>query len=286
MEARKREGLVRELMAASEALAGPEGPGPAAVSFASMQSLALREGVAQGDLERLALSEGFMPRRYLRNLGTIGIRGQLRLLESSVAVFGLGGLGGFVVELLARLGIGSLVLVDGDRFSDDNLNRQVLSAPANLGAWKAEAAAQRVSAVNQAVAVRLLKERVARLEMEDALEGCDLAVDALDNIPSRLDLQSACAARGVPFVHGAIAGFSGQVMTVFPGDAGMSLLYQEGQEHGVELATGNPATTPAIVAALQAQEAVKVITGIGEPLRHRLLFLNTEENLYEIIEMS
>lgn len=227
-----------------------------------------------------------MPRRYLRNLGTIGMQGQLRLLESRVAVFGLGGLGGTVAELLARLGIGGLMLVDGDRFSDDNLNRQILSTPDNLGAWKAEAAARRVSAVNPAVDTRSLNKRVARLEMEDAIEGCDVAVDALDSIPSRLELQGACAARGVPFVHGAIAGFSGQVMTVFPGDAGVSLLYGEGQEHGIELATGNPATTPAIVAALQVKEVVKVITGIGEPLRHRLLFINTEDDLYEIIEMS
>jgi molybdopterin/thiamine biosynthesis adenylyltransferase len=90
----------------------------------------------------------------------------------------------------------------------------------------------------------------------------------------------------VPLVHGAIAGFAGQVMTVFPGDPGLRLLYRGDQEHGVELATGNPAATPVVVAALQVNEVVKLITGIGEPLRHRLLFLDTESNLYEITEMS
>jgi molybdopterin-synthase adenylyltransferase len=184
------------------------------------------------------------------------------------------------------MGIGGLVLVDGDRFSDDNLNRQILSDTTNLGAWKAETAARRISVVNPAVECMVRNQRVGRAEMEEVLAGCDVAVDALDNIPSRLELQEACAARDIPFVHGAIAGFSGQVMTVFPGDAGLCLLYSGEHEHGIELTTGNPASTPAIVAALQVKEVIKIIVGLGELLRHRILFLDTETNLYEITEIS
>jgi molybdopterin-synthase adenylyltransferase len=286
MELHKRQELVEGLKAMADAPGPPGGAGVPAVPLAAMRSLAQEKSVALGDLERLALEEGLVPRRYLRNLGTIGMEGQLRLLEARAAVFGLGGLGGTVVELLARMGIGGLVLVDCDRFSDDNLNRQVLSTPANLGAWKAEVAAERVAAVNPAVTAAAHCLRAGRAEMEELLEGCSAAVDALDNIPSRFELQAACAARGVPLVHGAIAGFSGQVMTVYPGDAGVGLLYHEGEEHGVEVATGNPAATPAIVAALQVEEVVKIIAGVGEPLRRRLLFIDTESNLYEITEMS
>ncbi len=285
MELKRRRELAGRLRAAAgEPDAG--GAGAPAVPFDAMRSLAREESVALGDLERLALREGLVPARYRRNLGTIGMEGQLRLLEARAAVFGLGGLGGTVAELLARMGVGGLVLVDCDRFSDDNLNRQVLSAPQNLGEWKAEVAAERVAAVNPAVAAEAHCLRAGRREMEGLLAGCAVAVDALDNIPSRFELQAACAARGVPLVHGAVAGFCGQVMTVLPGDAGVGLLYREGEEHGVETATGNPAATPAVVAALQVQEVVKVVTGVGEPLRNRLLFVDVEGDLYEITEMS
>jgi molybdopterin/thiamine biosynthesis adenylyltransferase len=286
MEGREREELLTSLRSVAETLTEPDGKELNAVSFTALQALALQVGVSMRDLEKLSLQEGIIPRRYLRNLGTIGREGQLRMLEARAAVFGQGGLGGTISELLARMGIGGLVLVDGDRFSDDNLNRQILSDTANLGAWKAATAAQHISAVNPAVECMVLNQRVGRAEMEEALAGCDVAVDALDNIPSRLELQEACAARGVPFVHGAIAGFAGQVMTVFPGDAGLCLLYQGDQEHGIEIATGNPASTPAVVAALQVSEVVKIIVGPGELLRNRILFLDTETNFYEITDMS
>ncbi len=286
MESEKREDLLESLRSVAGTLTEHDGAELNVVSFIAMQALALKADVSMKDLEKLSLAEEIIPRRYLRNLGTIGREGQLRLLEARAAVFGLGGLGGTVAELLARMGIGGLVLVDGDRFSDDNLNRQILSDTTNLGAWKAETAARRISVVNPAVECMVRNQRVGRAEMEEVLAGCDVAVDALDNIPSRLELQEACAARDIPFVHGAIAGFSGQVMTVFPGDAGLCLLYSGEHEHGIELTTGNPASTPAIVAALQVKEVIKIIVGLGELLRHRILFLDTETNLYEITEIS
>lgn len=286
MQSEKREELLGSLRSVEETLTGPDGKELNVVSFIAMQTLALQADVSIKDLEKLSLAEEIIPRRYLRNLGTIGREGQLRLLEARVAIFGMGGLGGTVAELLARMGIGGMVLVDGDRFSDDNLNRQILSDTTNLGAWKAETAAERVSVVNPAVECMVRNQRVGRAEMEEALAGCDVAVDALDNIPSRLELQEACAERGVPFVHGAIAGFAGQVMTVFPGDAGLCLLYSGEYEHGIELTTGNPASTPAIVAALQANEVIKIIVGLGELLRHSILFLDTEASLYEITGLS
>lgn len=285
MELVKMEELIEAARAASEEEAGPEGEALRAVPFEAMRELARTAGMSMGEAERAVLSQGLVPRRYLRNIGTLGLEGQLRMLESRVAVFGLGGLGGSIAELLARLGVGGMVLVDGDRFSDDNLNRQALSHTGNLGAWKAEAAAERIAAINPSVIFEVRRQRVGRVEMEQALGGCDVAMDALDSVPSRLELEEACAARGVPLVHGAIAGFAGQVMTIFPGDRGLRAIYPGEMEHGVELATGNPASTPAVVAALEVNEAIKIITGAGEPLRNRLLFIDIENDQFEITNM-
>ncbi len=256
-----------------------------ALTLQSLRELSEEMGLPLKDLERQALMEGMLPLRYIRNVGTLGLEGQLRLLNSKVAVFGLGGLGGLVVELLARLGVGKLVMVDGDIFSEDNLNRQILSAPQYIGMGKVEVAAQRVIAINPATELYPFQIMAKEDDMKGLIEDCDVVVDALDNIPSRFDLQRACASRKLPLVHGAIAGFIGQVMTIFPGDLGIEMIYQGASERGIEIATGNPATTPAMVASLQVQEVVKIITGIGEPLRHRLLFIDTENNIYEIIDM-
>ena len=285
MEPADLERLIEGARAASVEADGPDGVALRTVPFEALRELARSAGASMGEAERALLSRGLVPRRYARNIGTLGMAGQLRVLESKVAVFGLGGLGGFIAELLARLGVGRLVLVDGDRFSDDNLNRQTLSSTENLGEPKAEAAAGRIAAINPSVDTEVHCRRVGREEMEKVLDGCDVAMDALDNVPSRLELEKACAARGIPLVHGAIAGLAGQVMTVFPGDPGLRALYPGEMEHGVELATGNPASTPALVAALEVNEAVKVIAGIGQPLRNRLLFIDTENDQFEIADM-
>ncbi len=285
MDPVKMEELIEGARAASEEEAGPDGEALRAVPFEAMQELARTAGASMGEAERAVLAQGLVPRRYLRNIGTLGLEGQLLMLESRVAVFGLGGLGGSIAELLARLGVGGMVLVDGDRFSDDNLNRQALSHTGNLGAWKAEVAAERIAVINPSVMFEVRRQRAGRTEMEQALAGCDVAMDALDSVPSRLELEKACAALGVPLVHGAIAGFAGQVMTVFPGDHGLRAIYPGDMKYGVELATGNPASTPAVVAALEVNEAVKIITGIGEPLRNRLLFIDIENNQFEITNM-
>ncbi|HET89732.1 MAG TPA: HesA/MoeB/ThiF family protein, partial [Chloroflexi bacterium] len=97
------------------------------------------------EVELAALEEGVVPWRYVRNVGTMGVAGQSTLLHSTVAVVGLGGLGGYVVEALARAGVGRLMLIDGDRFEEHNLNRQILSSEARLGQAKADVARRRVA---------------------------------------------------------------------------------------------------------------------------------------------
>ncbi|MDR7867038.1 MAG: HesA/MoeB/ThiF family protein [Sporomusaceae bacterium] len=242
-----------------------------------------------GRAETLAmLAAGQVPERYLRNIGTIGAAGQARLLEAKVAVVGAGGLGGTIVELLARQGIGYLKVIDGDAFAAHNLNRQLLAAENNLGANKAIAAAARVAAINSDVAVDAVPRMLDADNAAGLLAGIDIVVDALDNIATRLLLGQTARDLGIPLVHGAIAGFTGQIATILPGDPGLDRIYKlcAGQAKGIENALGNPAATPALAASLQVQEVVKLLTGVGRPLSRQLLYFDTELNLFEIFTLG
>ncbi|NLJ33853.1 MAG: HesA/MoeB/ThiF family protein [Firmicutes bacterium] len=241
------------------------------------------------EVQLSALGNDILPARYLRNYGTVGLAGQKTLLRSCVAVIGAGGLGGWIIELLARMGVGRLVVVDGDRFTDSNLNRQNLAREDNLGAAKAVVARQRVAEVNGAVTV---KEHVGWLTRDNAREilaPAQVVVDALDNVPTRFILQDAAQGLHIPLIHGAIAGYRGQVTTIFPGDAGFEILYPGGREgplRGLEVQLGNPAATPPLVAAWQVQETIKVILGQGELLRHRLLYLDALAGTATVLHLS
>jgi molybdopterin/thiamine biosynthesis adenylyltransferase len=273
-------GLVEYLKGASR-----EEGGFRVVPHGAIREAARRAGLAPIEAEMACLEAGLVPARYQRNMGTLGMQGQLRLLRSCVGVCGLGGLGGYVAELLARYGVGRLILVDGDAFEENNLNRQLLCRESDLGRPKAERAGERVREVNSSLQVIALQLLVTTENVTEVFSGAEVVVDALDNVPSRLALEEGCARLGVPMVHGAIAGHAGQVMTVYPGDPGLRVLYGDAGERGVEVVEGNPPTTPALVATLQAQEVVKVICG-GETIRHGFLFLDTSTNLFQFIPLK
>ena len=155
------------------------------------------------------LTAGRMPQRYLRNAGTIGVAGQLRLLRAKVAVIGAGGLGGHVIELLARQGVGCLLVMDGDCFTRHNLNRQILATEENLGQNKAVAAAARVAAINPDVEVIAVPELLTSTNGSRWLAGSDVIVDALDSLNSRRILFQAAQTLAIPVVHGASFDFFG-----------------------------------------------------------------------------
>jgi len=234
------------------------------------------------------LMSGQMPERYLRNLGTIGIAGQLLLLQATVAVIGAGGLGGHVIELLSRQGVGHLVIIDGDSFSRHNLNRQILATELTLGMNKAEVAAARVADINPDVQVRAYPMMLDSANALYFLSGINVIVDALDSISNRRMLLRIAQELRIPLVHAAIAGFTGQVSTVMPEDHGIATLFGKAtpSDRGVEVLLGNPATTPAVAAALQSQEVIKLITGVGQPLSRQLLYFDLEYNLFEKIQLE
>lgn len=241
------------------------------------------------EIELAALDLEIVPARYVRNVGTVGFDGQRRLLQSTVAIVGLGGLGGYVAEALARMGVGRLILIDGDRFEDHNLNRQLLSSEQNLGVEKTEVACERIARVNSAATAICRTEILNRENLPQLLEGADVVVDALDRLPTRLVLQDGAQALGIPMVHGSIGGFYGQVMTIFPDDSGLHALYGDGDDlpgQGLESELGTPAATPMVVAAWEAQEVVKLLTGRGKLLRDRLLVIDMESASSQTMDLG
>jgi molybdopterin/thiamine biosynthesis adenylyltransferase len=212
------------------------------------------------------------------------------LRQSTVAVVGAGGLGSTVIELLARQGIGHMIIIDNDCFTEQNLNRQIMSTEGNLGEYKVIVAAKRVNEINSATTVTTFRERLTAENAEGFLSGAQVVVDGLDNLPSRLVVERACHQLAIPYVHASIGGFAGQLMTIFPGDVGLSSLYGSSSdtmpEQGIETRIGNPPVTIAIIAALQVQEVSKIITGVGAPIRNQILLVDAGEYTTDRIELG
>lgn len=274
----------------SRTVADPAGRAVRVIEDSASLEIARQAGLELPEIYRRALSLGICPYRYIRNGDTLSGAEQLRLAESRVAVAGAGGLGGQVILLLARVGVGTLVVADGDRFEESNLNRQSLCATGTVGELKALAAAGTVASVNPGVRVIPHPVKLDGGVIDGILADCDAVVDGLDNVPDRMLLQDAAARLGIPMVHGALAGFEGRVMTVLPGDAGVRALYGDapGPEgpNSPEAVLGVPAVTAALVGTLQAMEVLKILLGRGTLFRNVMAYADLEAGRLESFRLG
>ena len=256
------------------------------ISWQLQQRAAEKFQLAVAEVETVILQAELLPARYQRNQQMISTAQQLQLLQSQVAVVGCGGLGGYILEELARLGVGQIVAIDPDVFEEHNLNRQLLSSIELLGTSKTDAAVQRIAEINPAVRVRPINLAFGKENGRDMLRDVDLVIDAVDNVPTRLDLAEVCCQINVPMVHGAIAGWYGQVVTVYPGEDTLQKLYAKWDGgKGIEAKLGNPSFTPAVVASLQVAEACKLLLGLGGTLRKRMLSVNLLDMQFDEIPL-
>ena len=199
-----------------------------------------------------------MELRHSRNIPALSEGEQAILAGKTVAVIGCGGLGGHLTELLARVGVGSIRCVDGDVFEESNLNRQLLAAMDTLGASKAKAAAERVTAIDPAVRVTAHPVFLTRDNARELLTGCDAVLDALDSIEARRILSEACVELGIPLIYGAISGWVAQAGVSMPGDGLIERLFPA----AVELRDKSVLSfTPALCAAMQSALCVKLLSG-------------------------
>jgi molybdopterin/thiamine biosynthesis adenylyltransferase len=273
----------------SEAKTFPDKTPYRSLSVQHVLELSRRSGLSSRETEITAIENDIVPERYARNMRTFSLADQATLLKAHAGVVGLGGLGGTVTEILARMGVGHLTLIDGDRFEDSNLNRQLLSSIALLGHPKSEAARQRVDQINPSVHCSGPAEFLSPENADDWLASCDVVVDCLDNLPARFMVEDACRRLRRPMVSAAVAGASGHVTTIFPGDRGLRLVYGEPQNlplKGAETSLGTVPFSVTFLAALECAEVAKILLGKGSPLRGKLLLADLMDSMVEVITLQ
>lgn len=229
-----------------------------------------------------------MKERYTRNIPAISEAEQNSLKDKSVAVIGCGGLGGYAIEYLARLGIGHITAVDGDVFCESNLNRQLLSSIETLGKSKAETAVARIHAINPDIEAIAVNKFLTADQASELVGKFDVVIDALDNVESRLILEDVCEQSNVPLVHGAVQGWHLQTSVVLPGSRALHNLYKldSKKDHPTseshESINESPESktclcpTPACCAAIQVSEALKILLGRESSLSGSILFMDLQ----------
>ncbi|MFC1829493.1 ThiF family adenylyltransferase [Thermodesulfobacteriota bacterium] len=281
-----------EILKEIESLSGPgelpDGTSYQRLSVENTEKISRDLNVSGRDIEIAALETDVIPERYVRNMKTFSSDDQATLLRSQVCVVGLGGLGGAVTEILARVGIGTLKLIDGDTFEDSNFNRQFLCTRDQIAKPKAETAAKRVHQVNSSIVVLKHHAPIDESNSVTFIEHSDVVVDCLDNVPTRFTLERASKEIGSPLVSAAIAGVSGHVTTIFPEDRGLELIYGK-KDHlpikGVETSLGCLPQAVTVLAALECSEVVKILLNKGDVLRNRLLFVDLVDSTFETLQL-
>ena len=218
-----------------------------------------------------ALKNGIWPENLFRNSSTITPQEQIVLLKSKIVIVGLGGLGGYLATLAARAGIGAMNLVDGDSFSASNLNRQVLCTKRTIGKNKARVASDVCLSINPALKTLVWETNFKKENSVDILEGVDLVIDGLDQAKTRKLLFAGAISANIPFIHGAVSGWSGQTATFMPDHPEtMEILYPE----NIRLPSAPSVLSPvvAIIAGLQIQEAIRLLCGKSPENFGKLIF--------------
>ncbi len=209
--------------------------------------------------------------RYQRQImiEDLGIEGQEKLKRARVLVAGVGGLGSPAALYLAAGGVGNLRIVDCDTVELSNLNRQILHWSPDLGRNKVDSAGTKLRELNRETMVETINERITQDNIKDLVSDCDVILDAMDNLETRYLLNKIAQEMKVPFCHGAIRGFEGRAMTIIPGkSACLMCLY-----HGAKTKEKVPVigVTAGVIACIEATEAIKYLTGIGQLLTNRFL---------------
>jgi molybdopterin/thiamine biosynthesis adenylyltransferase len=258
------------------------------ISVKQIINLSRASGASGREIEIMALEHGVVPERYVRNMKTFSPQDQVALLKARVSIVGLGGLGGTVVEILARLGIGTLNVIDGDTFEESNLNRQFLSTPRLMAKSKAEAAERRIKEINPSITVKQHSQFLDQNNGLDLLSRPDVIVDCLDNLKTRFVLERLCRQIGSPLVSAAVAGSTGHVTTIYPQDQGLKLIYGDPAKtppHGAEASLGTVPYSVTFLAALECAEIVKIIQHRGSLLRNKLLVADLNDGVFDVINL-
>ena len=224
--------------------------------------------------------------RYKRQIAIPGLgeAGQAKIKKASILIVGAGGLGSAASLYLAAAGIGFLRIIDSDKVELSNLNRQLLHTTPDIGREKTESAGEKLRALNSNVNFELIQDRVDRDNVGKLLKSCDAILDATDNLETRYILNAAALKAGLPFFHGAVAGFEGRALTVLPRQSACLMCLYRGVTLNVKPAVIG--FTAGVIGCIQAAEAIKYITGLGQLLAGRLLIYDGLNMRFNEVQVS
>ena len=199
----------------------------------------------------------------------IGEAGQEKLKKAKVLVAGAGGLGSPICIYLAAAGVGTIRLIDDDTVDLSNLNRQILHCTQDIGRPKGDSAKDKLALLNPEVKIEARQVTINEYNINSLVEGCDLIIDAMDNLPTRYSLNKAAIEKGLPFFHGAVRGFEGRAMTIIPGRTPCLRCMHHGEVPKEKFPVIGVA--PAVIGSIQATEVIKYLVGMGNLLTGRML---------------
>jgi len=207
--------------------------------------------------------------RYSRqiSIAQIGEEGQQRLKNAYVTVIGAGGLGSPVLTYIAAAGIGHIRVIDCDRVSLSNMNRQFLHFEADIGRYKTDSAAEKLRGMNGEIEIESICEQLTEENATCLIGKCDAVVDCVDNLAARLAVTRACLRENMPLIEGGISGFYGYVTAVNRESACLACMGCA-EKDGETPVIG---ATAGVIGSLQANECIKILLGVGEPLFGRML---------------
>jgi len=214
--------------------------------------------------------------QFQENEGILSKEDSNALKKTKVLLVGVGGLGGYIANSLVRLGVHTLVMVDFDTFDVSNLNRQLFSTQKNIGREKVDIVKDELKDVNLFTKIVSLNCRVESLD-RDVYNQIDLIIDAVDNIPTKLYIETIASTYKKPLLHGAVGGWYGQYGIILPESNLLHQLY-ENHAHGLEKTLKSPTFTPGVIANCMVSEFVKYITNKQGVLINQLMMIDLLHN--------
>ena len=229
--------------------------------------------------------------RYSRQvmLQEIGYQGQLKLKQSRVCVVGVGGLGNPITTRLAAMGVGKIRIVDRDVIELSNLHRQTMFDEDDVGQVKVETAAKKLRKLNNDIIIEELPVSINDYTALDAVDGCDVVIDALDSVNARYSLNRACIEKKIPFVTGAAVGVTGQTFTIVPNESACYYcLFPALDEDSMPTCSieGVHPSILSIIGGIEVSEAVKIITGKKPSLQDKVLHVDLENLIFNFTKVS
>lgn len=217
----------------------------------------------------------------------MGLAGQEKLRAGKVAVVGAGGLGCPVLQYLVAAGVGEIGIIDDDTVDLTNLHRQILYSADDVGKNKAITAVEKLSVLNPFVKLTAYPDRLSAENAADLLNGYDLVIDGSDNFETRYLVNDFCVELNKPFVFGSILRFEGQVSVFnYQGGPTYRCLFPDAEEGDNCAEAGVMGVLPGIIGTYMANETIKILAGIGEPLSGKLLVINTLSNSQSVFEFK